>query len=100
MKNVKKISLIKVVLIGVMFMFLFLVFGANAFAKNNCSKRVKYITNVTIEYGDTLTSIAQKYYTEDYKSVSAYIEEIKKTNNMYSDKIIAGDKLIVPYYIH
>ncbi len=58
----------------------------------------KYYTEIRIHSGDTLTSIAGKYYSSDFKSKGAYIDEVKSINHLKSDKIIAGHNLIVPYY--
>ena len=57
-------------------------------------------TSVCIDGNDTLWSIAEEYYTEDYDSMEEYIEVIKKTNRLGSDKIYAGCYLIIPYYVY
>ncbi len=58
----------------------------------------KVITSLYIEDGDTLWDIASRYYTEDCSSLRSYIKEIKECNNLTSDRIHAGEYLIVPYY--
>lgn len=60
--------------------------------------RKKTCTSIEIQPGDTLWSIAEMYYTEECQDFSSYIDEIKRTNNMYDDKLISGRHLIVPYY--
>jgi len=60
--------------------------------------RRKTCTSVEVQPGDTLWSIAESYYTEECVDICAYIDEIKKTNNLYDDKIVSGNYLIVPYY--
>ena len=57
-------------------------------------------TSVCIDHNDTLWSIAEEYYTEDYDSMEQYIEVIRKTNKLGSDKIYAGCYLIIPYYTY
>ncbi len=60
----------------------------------------KYYTNVTIGYGETLWNLADEYIDyEYYKDKNAYITEVCSINHLQSDSdIIAGQKLIVPYY--
>ena len=55
-------------------------------------------TSVKIDANDTLWSIAEEYYTGDYKDMNAYIKEIKKANNLKSDIIHSGSYLIIPHY--
>jgi len=58
----------------------------------------KYYTEIKVRPGDTLTDIAGRYITSEYKSRTAYIDEVKFINHLKSDKIIAGHNLIIPYY--
>ena len=59
----------------------------------------KYFTSIEIAAGDTLWSIAQEYGdAQYYASADEYIEEVKHTNHLTSDALIAGQFLIVPYY--
>lgn len=60
--------------------------------------RKKTCTSIEVQPGDTLWSIAETYYTEECCDLRSYIDEIKKTNNMYDDKLVSGRYLIVPYY--
>lgn len=62
--------------------------------------RYKYFTSIQVEYGDTLTSIAETYLSEqdDAASVSAYIEEVVSINHLKDETILAGQYLVVPYY--
>ncbi len=57
----------------------------------------KFYKSITIEKGDTLWDIAEQYLTDDYTSVQEYVYALKEINNMKSDLIFAGDKLIVAY---
>ena len=47
-----------------------------------------------IKSGDTLWSISQKYKNED-EATKDYVEKIMKFNNMKSDKIKNGQKIVV-----
>lgn len=58
----------------------------------------KMVASVYIEKGDSLWTIAKKYYTEENESMKAYINEIKTCNHLSSNVIKEGQYLIVPYY--
>lgn len=59
----------------------------------------KYYSNIEIAFGDTLWTIADTYMdTVHYTSRRSYINEVMKINHMVSDRLVAGQKLIVPYY--
>lgn len=59
----------------------------------------KYYTNVEIQSGDTLWSLADTYMdTEHYESRTDYMNEVMNINHMVTDCLVAGEKLIVPYY--
>lgn len=60
--------------------------------------RRKVITSVEIMQGDTLWDIASEYYSDEFDNMNDYIKEIKKVNNMPTDKIVAGNYIIIPYY--
>ena len=62
------------------------------------SNRTKIAVSVFIERDDTIWSIAQTYYSDEFGTMEKYMKEIKKTNSLTSDKIHAGHYLIVPYY--
>lgn len=59
---------------------------------------VKYYKCISVEYGMTLTDIANTYYTDDYNCVGDYIDEVKAINNLCGDNITSGATLVVPYY--
>lgn len=61
--------------------------------------REKTVVSVLIEPGDTLWSIAKTYYSEEYKSIPNFIDEIKKSNRLYTEDIHAGNYIIVPHYV-
>lgn len=57
----------------------------------------KYYTSIEIQPGDTLWDIAKAYITEDYESVPEYVRALKEMNALKTDKIKAGQSLIVAY---
>lgn len=59
----------------------------------------KYYKSIEIKKGDSLWSIA-KEYCEDryYDNTKDYVEELKEINNLKSEKIHYGQRLIVAYY--
>lgn len=66
----------------------------------------KTFTSYEIQKGDTITSIATKYYNQlpedkkQYISLNQYKNEIIATNNLIMpDLITAGNHLIIPYYL-
>ena len=53
---------------------------------NSDNPMYKYYTSYEIQPGDTLTSIAQRYTVNSNVSISEYIREVKKNNNLVSDR--------------
>ncbi len=53
-----------------------------------------------VHSNDTLWSISEKNASRLKMNTRDYVNEIKKTNGMSSDRIIAGGKLILPYGIY
>jgi LysM repeat protein len=66
-------------------------------ANVNKKASYKYYTSVQIEPGDSLWSIANQYAAQTELSINDYIKEVKALNNLSSDKITAGQKLMVFY---
>ncbi|HHT97226.1 MAG TPA: LysM peptidoglycan-binding domain-containing protein [Clostridiales bacterium] len=62
------------------------------------NKRIKLVKTIEIQEGDTLWNIASQYKSDEYSDIRVYINEIKKSNNIYSDEIYSGNYIIVPYY--
>ncbi len=82
-----------------LFIFIILFFSLTRVIQANSEKgRFKYYTSITVHSGDTLNSIAGEYYSEDYKDVQAYIDEVCSINHIKDDVIYAGENIIVPYY--
>ena len=60
----------------------------------------KYYTSVTVESGETLWSITDRFIDyEYYEDKDAYIAEVENINHLDTDELLmAGQLLIVPYY--
>jgi len=54
-----------------------------------------YYEEVEIVKGDTLWSISEEYKSDD-ESIMECVEKIKSFNNMKSDKIKSGQRIIIP----
>jgi LysM repeat protein len=65
---------------------------------NSDNPMYKYYTSYEIQPGDTLTSIAQRYTVNSNVSISEYIREVKKNNNLVSDRITSGNYIVISYY--
>ena len=61
--------------------------------------RVKTFSSIEVKSGDTLWSLASEYFTDEYQSITQFIELIKNCNSLASDTIRAGSYLIIPYYV-
>lgn len=66
--------------------------------EDSSSSRDRYYTEIRIEKGDTLWSIAQTYNRNSGMEIREYIRELKEINQMISDDIAAGDYLTVVYF--
>lgn len=60
--------------------------------------KYKYYTSITIESGETLWDIANEYASDDFRSITAYVNEVKHINHINDSRIYAGERLIIPYY--
>lgn len=97
----QKISLL-IVLITVMLIMSTLINARLTFAKqtDQGNARIKVFKSIVIYGGDTLTSIADEYYSPEWKDRFSYMHEVSRINHLDDDeKLIAGNYLIVPYYI-
>lgn len=57
--------------------------------------KITYLS-VPITASDTLSSIAEQYYSQEFGSKKDYIKRIRQYNSLKSDAIYAGNHLIVP----
>ena len=70
--------------------------------KTNSDEQISaqvYYSNVQIERGDTLWSLAEKYKPQQ-SSCKDYIKSIKQLNSLSGDILYIGSYLIVPMYIN
>lgn len=59
----------------------------------------KYYKSIEIKKGDSLWSIANEYCEDGYyDSTKDYVEELKEINNLKSENIHYGQRLVVAYY--
>lgn len=56
------------------------------------------VQTVKIERGDSIWALAKEYYTEDWGDMRDFVEQIKKSNNLSSDEIHAGNYIVIPHY--
>lgn len=68
--------------------------------RTSASNGFKYYTSVSVESGETLWSLADKYIDYNfYKDRNSYIAEVKRINHLDDNcSIRAGQTLILPYY--
>ncbi|MDO5146861.1 MAG: LysM peptidoglycan-binding domain-containing protein [Eubacteriales bacterium] len=53
---------------------------------------------IEIQRGDSLWSIAEENMTPGFSDIPTYINEIKRCNQLDSDRITSGHYLMIPYY--
>ncbi|NLK96978.1 cell division suppressor protein YneA [Defluviitalea saccharophila] len=63
----------------------------------NRKNPVQKYEEVHIQKGDTLWEIAKKY-KPNHQNIKQYVSSIKEFNHMKSDKLYAGEKIIIPIY--
>lgn len=75
-------------------------FMLNSFAKEAdlSGKGEPCYVSIKIEKGDSLWSIASRYYEKSHMNIPEYVEELKKMNQLNTDLIHAGHYLVVVYY--
>ena len=94
---IKKLRWLAVGLLLVVIIFTIIFATKTATAKRE-GYRVKQVTSIQIQKGDTLWSIATTYLSDEYKDINEYIDEIILSNGLESHTIHAGNYIIVPYY--
>ncbi|MGF7144272.1 cell division protein YceG involved in septum cleavage [Anaerotaenia torta] len=95
--NKKRIWMAGAAILLIVLAFSILFITKTVTAQRNSDRR-KLVTCVEIQKGDTLWSIASRYYTDEYSDMNEYIREIKESNRMVSDVIHPGNYIVVPYY--
>ena len=87
-------------MIGASLLLMIFLFGADKSEKSADAStyNVKYFKCITVDEDDTLWSIAEENMSEEYDSISDYIDEVKSINNLGGDKIYNGATLVIPYY--
>ena len=93
-----KLTCILVIMVAIFLMVLFVLPERTASAGNTTGGTYT-ITSVKIEEGDSLWSIANEYYTDEFSSISAYISEIKRMNGLSSDMLYIDSYILVPQYV-
>ena len=93
-----KITCILVIMVALFLMVLFILPERTASAGNTTGGTYT-ITSVKIEEGDSLWSIAQEHYTDEFSSLTNYISEIKRMNGLSSDMVYADSYILVPQYV-
>lgn len=79
--------------------FAVLFFASGIKAETNVSEtRVKLFRSIMIYSGDTLESIAEENISPEYSSYNKLIDEIKFINDLNTDNITVGNRIIIPYY--
>lgn len=68
--------------------------------KTNANNGYKYYTDVVVEAGDSLWTLAEEYVDLDYyKDVNSYVREVRHINHLTEETaVMTGQVLIVPYY--
>lgn len=99
-----RIDRIKLWLIGSLMLVLLILSSIYVFSKTVTAQRdverMKLVTSVEIQKGDTLWSIAKSYISDEYEDIHEYVDELMESNGLVSDTIHAGNYIIVPYYMN
>ena len=54
--------------------------------------------HIVVEEGDSLLSLANQYSEESQMTIEEFIEWVQRENQLFSDQIVAGDDLIIPFF--
>lgn len=58
----------------------------------------KYFTSITVEYGDTLYTLAKEHTSGHDIGIQEYIEEVMHINHLEDETLQSGQSLVIPYY--
>ena len=72
--------------------------SAHGNVDKSVSNKTKYYKSIQIQKGDTLWQIAEQNMSDEYDSITDYILEVKRINNLASDNIQSSQYLTIPYY--
>ena len=73
--------------------------SSKVYAAENQVPSYKYYTQITVESGDTMWSIAEAHIDyEHYDGIGDYIKEVCSINHCNADQLRSGQTLVVPYY--
>ena len=104
-KRIDPVKTARVVLVILTCSFVsFFLTARSAEAKKNTEATFQYYTQIIVQEGDSLWSIAEEMMQNEatgdaYSDPRAYIEEILTLNQIADmDHIRAGRELIIPYY--
>lgn len=86
-------------LFAIVFLASFSVYSISNAKGNDADMKYKYYTVFEVHTNDSLWTIAEEYIDYDkYDTVKEYIHEVQSINHLSDEKIVAGSKLIIPYY--
>lgn len=88
---------IMLTILCIIFLSVFTIGGIHLVWADESLQYDKSFATITIEEGDTLTSIAEQYAISEAE-YRDYINEVKSINNLKDDTIHAGCYLLVPVY--
>lgn len=94
-KAILNSKMIKTVVTLSLILFLSLTFTTKVNADNEVHY-YKYYQSYTVQNGDTLWKIAGKFAHDETRK--SYINEVITLNEMCGTYIVAGQKLVIPYY--
>lgn len=74
-------------------------FDAHVSAEYGGLNDISSVESILVRKGDTVTSIAERYAQEySYISAKQYMKDILELNNMNSERIEAGNYILLPIY--
>ncbi|MBB5323568.1 LysM repeat protein [Anoxybacillus tepidamans] len=68
---------------------------AGFFYASDPVQKEKYI-EITVTSGDTLWGLANEYRSSHHLSTKEFIEWVMDVNHLSDEKIVAGEKLVIP----
>lgn len=93
-----KMAAVLVIMVA-LFLIVLLVLPERSASAGNTQSGTYTITSVKIQEGDSLWSLAEEYYSDEFSSVSNYIAEIKRMNGLSADTLYAGSYILIPQYV-